>query len=230
MSTTAEKKKGFNFKSLIFKESEENQQSNNINVDSNKNFSNNYSTPTQNFSQPTSSGSLSGVLVPEIKTDLEKTLNENNFEGEDYLELREAIKGMTGVGLDNNTAMKAAFATLSSRGLSKEKAIQTANQYIEILNGEKQKFYSAIEKRTEEKIITPENEINEISQQNVDLAKQIEEITSKINQNNDVISKKKIEITEAKNMIDRTKINYDFTHGQCVKEIQDDIAKIQTII
>jgi len=183
-----------------------------------------------NYTSVSSVGSLTGVIVPTIQADLEKVLVDSNFPGEDYLELRDAIKGMANVGLDSTTALKAAFATLISRGLSKDIAIKTAKDYITILNNEKEKFYGAITSKIKSDVEQPEKEITQLSEENNNLSKQIQEITERIGQNNESISKKKVEITEAQNLIERTKINYDFTHNHCVKEIEDDIQKIQTLI
>lgn len=187
--------------------------------------------PTISYQTPTTYTNVSGVVVPEIKESLEKALMDNNFPGEDYIELREAIKSMvTGTGLDATTAMKAAFATLASRGLTKSKAVETAGKYIEIINKEKEKFLATVSSRTEQKVSKPKQEIEAIAKDNISLAKEIENITKKMNDNNEAISKKKGEIAEQESIIERTKTNYEFTHSIFVKEIQDDVMKIQLVI
>lgn len=190
------------------------------------------SSPT--FISPTNYSSVgTGVADPEIKADLEKVLSDSNFPGEDYYDLREATKNLiTSAGLDPNTALKAAFATLSSnnRGLSKAKALETAGQYIDIINKEKDNFLSAVASRTDQKVSVPTKEIASLQSDNANFAKQIEDITKKMTENNDTISKKKGEIAEQQSIIERSKTNWEFTHAQFVKEIEDDIKKIQLVI
>ena len=174
-----------------------------------------------------------GVADPEIKADLEKVLSDNNFPGEDYYDLREATKNLiTSAGLDPNTAMKAAYATLSSnnRGLSKTKALETAGKYIDIINKEKDNFLGAVAARTDQKVSKPKQEIDSLQKDNLNFSKQIEEITKNMTDNNEAISKKKGEIAEQESIIERSKTNYEFTHAQFVKEIEEDIKKIQLVI
>lgn len=170
------------------------------------------------------------VIVPEIKEALEKVLADNNLPGEDYYDFRMAVKSMVGVGLDITSSTKASFASLSVKGMTKQIVIDTSKQYIEMLDKEKEKFLAAVSKKIDNKISKPKADVSSIEQENIALGKKIEEITKQINDNNTAISKKKGEVAEQESLIEKTKTNYEYTHTSVVKEIQDDITRLQTII
>ncbi len=68
---------------------------------------------------------------------LMKALEEKNLEGFDYLEFKQSVAKLLDIGMDHDTALKAAFATGSTAGLTLEKLVKTARYYTEVLQDEK---------------------------------------------------------------------------------------------
>ena len=59
---------------------------------------------------------------------LTSALAKNNLPGFDYLEFKQSLAALADLGMDEPTAIKSAFATASTVGLTKDKLVKTANQ------------------------------------------------------------------------------------------------------
>ena len=72
-----------------------------------------------------------------ISNVLMKALEDKNLEGFDYLEFKQSVAKMLEIGMDPDTAIKAAFGTGSTVGLTLEKLVKTAKYYTEVLQDRK---------------------------------------------------------------------------------------------
>ena len=81
-----------------------------------------------------------------------KAIEKANLPGFDYLEFRMAVDNLKKINLDEVTAIKSAYATMSTMGLTKERIIETAAHYKSVLVKEREQFDAASQKQQTLKI------------------------------------------------------------------------------
>src|SRR5690349_1625916 len=75
---------------------------------------------------------------------LENALVKQTQAGFDYLKFKQSIDQLAGLKLDGPTALKSAFATASTMGVTKDSLIDSAKHYLKILGEEKKQFDQAL--------------------------------------------------------------------------------------
>lgn len=129
---------------------------------------------------------------------LMKALEDKNLEGFDYLEFKQSVAKMEEIGMDHDTAIRAAFGTGSTVGLTLEKLVKTAKYYTEVLQDEKSKFMNSMEKHLMSNV---EGKAKETSE----LKKKIANWESKIEQLKAEVVKAKAKIESADELISTAK-------------------------
>ncbi|MBY5957138.1 hypothetical protein KUV50_03250 [Membranicola marinus] len=129
-----------------------------------------------------------------------KAIAKNNQTGFDYLEFKQALIRLNKMGVDEDTAIKSAFATASTVGLTKEKLLESAGYYLNILKDEFKQFNTALEKQMESKVHSREKQKSSLESKITALDKKIKNLTeerkdlesklSSIDQQADVARKK----------------------------------------
>ncbi|MGK0449598.1 MAG: putative nucleic acid-binding Zn-ribbon protein [Neolewinella sp.] len=129
---------------------------------------------------------------------LMKALEDKNLEGFDYLEFKQSVANMREIGMDDDTAIRAAFGTGSTVGLTLEKLVKTAKYYTEVLQDEKSKFMNSMEKHLMSNVEGKAKETGE-------LKKKIANWEAKIEQMQVEVKKAKAKIESADELIDSAK-------------------------
>lgn len=160
---------------------------------------------------------------------LEEALKEKNISGFDYFEFRNALKTMASSIPDETIRFNAALATASSMNVNVETLIETAKQYISILNEEGKKFEGDLESET--------TTINNLIKENTAIEKSIKDKSNIIKTLTDEIAELQIkkknnedEITKNKSSLDVVKQQFSTAHDQLVTEIKNDISKLNIYI
>lgn len=125
---------------------------------------------------------------------LMKALEDKNLEGFDYLEFKQSVAKLLDIGMDHDTAIKAAFATGSTAGLTLEKLVKTARYYAEVLQDEKSKFMNSMEKHLM-------SNVEGKAKQTGELKKKIANWEAKVEQLQAEIAKAKAQIASADEVI-----------------------------
>ena len=117
---------------------------------------------------------------------LVQAIEKNNLPGFDYLEFKRAIHQLTGMKLDEATAHKSAFTTAATLGITKEKLIETAGYYRNLIEKEKDHFSQALEHQNNTKVLGKEQEIkrlkDQIERHKIEIARLQDEIAGYLNQ------------------------------------------------
>lgn len=92
------------------------------------------------------------------------TIKENHENGMDYLKFKQSIQNLMQMNMDEATSIKSAYATASTMGLTKESLSKSINNYLTIINKERDKFIETLKKQVEQNIEHPKNEVNEINE------------------------------------------------------------------
>ena len=180
-----------------------------------------HTSPAQNAS--------GGEFNEQIFESLTKALANSNLPGEDYLEFVQAYKSMKSLPMDESLKVQAAFQTLSVKGLTIAKVMESADYYISVLENEKRKFYTALEEQGKGSINNKKREISDLEKINKDKAAQIAALTEEINKNQQRIQENKSQIAEAEGKLDATEKNFLVTFDKVVGQIRANVTKIQQI-
>lgn len=157
---------------------------------------------------------------------LTKALEKNNLPGFDYLEFKQSLGALAAMNLDESIAIKSAYATASMMGLTKEKLLQTATHYITVLNKEKQQFDAALEKQVQQRIKFKQDEVQALRKSVEEHKKTIADLQVKIEEAIKIIEAADAEMSEAREKLEGTKKNFEFTLQSIINQIEKDIEQI----
>ncbi len=160
---------------------------------------------------------------------LSNAIEKNNLKGFDYLEFKKSVVAMAGM-LDEETAIKSAFATAVNMGLTKDKLLQSIEHYKNVLSKEKRQFDDALKAQTEQKINNKREEKLQLKEHIVNLKKKIAEVESKISAYQERIDNSDAEIASAEAKINETKSKFEAAFTKFNDEISSDFNTINTIL
>ena len=156
-----------------------------------------------------------------------KAIEKANLPGFDYLEFRMAVDNLKKINLDEVTAIKSAYATMSTMGLTKERIIETAAHYKSVLIKEREQFDAASQKQQSLKI-------GQNLQQVGDLQRKVAENEAKIKQLQEEVEAARTKIREldyerdnAAARIEDAKTKYLFAHQSIMNLMEKDVDNIR---
>jgi len=150
-----------------------------------------------------------------IMSKLLSILNENNQEGFDYLEYKNAIKSLKSMDMDEKTRYRSAFATAKTLGVTVPKLLKSIGFYQKVLNEERLKFNKTLKKN---------NNINLNKKEEDELIKKIESKKEKIKQLTKEVSALEKQLYGSLN--GHTSIDFEATTNRLIQEMREDIKKI----
>jgi hypothetical protein len=169
-----------------------------------------------------------GIVDKKFVDHFVQLLENSNLKGPDYFEFMQALKGLSGLGLSEEKQFQAAWASFKAMGGITDINVltATANQYIALLDADKQGFLKDVDNAVTQKVGGLQNDLKNTQAENEAMAKQIIDLQQKINANNDKITKISSDIAEQSGKITSNKNNYEITYDSFVEQIKGDIAKI----
>ena len=157
---------------------------------------------------------------------LAAVIEQNNLPGFDYYEFKRAVAMLMTMSLDEATAHKSAFQTAATMGVTKEKLVETAQYYRNLVEKENTNFAAALEKQNQTKITDKQSEIaryqDQIARNEAEITRLQEEIVGyreKANQAD-------LQIKSDANKLDGTKEAFETTLKAVLFTIDSDIEKI----
>ena len=154
-------------------------------------------------------------------------ISANSLQGFDYLKFKESVHSLLGMGMDESTAIKSSFATISTLGISKDKLLETGNHYLDVLNKEKEQFDAALQKQMHQRVASKKDETLYLKEKLEEYSKKISELQSQIEDITKKIGTADSEIKAAKNKIEKTKDLFESTYNTFVKKLKTDLSFIQ---
>jgi hypothetical protein len=170
-----------------------------------------------------------GVVDKKFVDHFVSLIENSNLKGPDYFEYMQALKSLSGLGLSEDKQYQAAWASFKAMGGITDVNVlsNTANQYISVLDNDRQAFLKDVEAAITEKVGGLKNALKSTQDENEAMAKQIIDLQNRINSNNEKITKITGDITEQSAKITTNKNNYEITYNSFVEQIKGDIAKIK---
>lgn len=107
-----------------------------------------------------------GKLVDEKSLEmLTQVIEKNNLPGFDYYEFKRSVMMLKEMSLEEAVAFKSAFQTASTVGVTKEKLVETAQYYRNLMTKEQENFTAALEKQHQVRITDRKSEIGRLIDQ-----------------------------------------------------------------
>ena len=169
-----------------------------------------------------------GIVDKKFGEHFVSLIENSNFKGPDYFEYMQALKSLAGLGLSEEKQYQAAWASFKAMGGITDVTVltNTANQYVSILDSDRQNFLKGVEVAITDKVGGLKNSLKTTQDENETLAKQIIDLQNRINANNEKITNFTTDISEQSAKITTNKSNYEITYSSFVEQIKGDIAKI----
>jgi hypothetical protein len=182
-------------------------------------------TVQQNSNEPAPKGEFND----QIFNSLTKAISDANLPGEDYLEFVSALQAMQKIELAESVKMQTVLATLSIKGLTVQKIVESADYYMKVLENEKDKFKQAMAQQTQGKVDEKHKQIKMLEETNLKKAEQIKALTDEINFNTGEIEKIKKDIQDADIKIKTTENNFYATFDYVANQITNNVEKIKNL-
>lgn len=157
---------------------------------------------------------------------LSNAIEKNNLPGFDYFEFKRAVMALQQMQLDEPTCFKSAFATAATVGLTKEKLIETAGYYRNILLQEKAHFDQALESQNDTKVTSREQEIkrlrDQIERHKAEITRLQDEIAGYLTEIDQAEASVKSEATK----LEKTRKAFEQTHQSVLLQIDRDVENM----
>lgn len=152
----------------------------------------------------------------------------NNFDAAtfDYMKFRKSVSSLTELNMDSATSYKSAFATASTMGLTKEKLLNSAKKYSQVLDDERESFATALLQQKAVKIEGRKSEVSSLVQKIEEHKLRIKELEREIEIFQTRIDNVDQDVEQASIKIDGTKKKFLDVYKVLSDSIKKDIETI----
>ena len=169
------------------------------------------------------------ALNPKILETLHNAMNKANLPGEDYYELTKAVEAMGNINLSEDDKLRSAIAALSTKGLTVEKVVDSATYYLEVLENEKRKFYTAFENKIKGSINADKKRIKQLKDAIEEKNAKIAELKNVIEESKKMINDLEKEIQRSDEKVEGIEESFLFTYEHVINKIKKDIEKVSSL-
>lgn len=188
----------------------------------------NFTTPVAPVVNPVQGGDQE--LMVKFLEHFQKVFSNSNLPGPDYFEFSTMKNTPSMSVIPESARFAACFSALNVQGLTKQKLIETAQQYVQILELDATDFSSQLEtkyKETVGKMTEEASHLNDLVQTST---KQIEELNKTILDASSRRQQLTVEISNQEQTLKTKKSFYDFALAQMKQTISDDVSKVNQYI
>lgn len=159
---------------------------------------------------------------------LSKVLESHNQSGFDYLEYKKAVHSIAKLQhMEESAQFKTAFAAAMSMNVQPNHLIDSAKNYVTILETEYTKFNQTAANFLQSQVSTRETESVQLTQLIKEKEKQLRQIEADLEKHNKRLSEIDNEIKTAKTKVETNKTSFKMAYEQLVGQIKDDIRKME---
>ena len=156
-------------------------------------------------------------------------LKKANLPGPDYYEFSKVEEVLRASISDGKARIAAAFASLmASGGLTKEKLLESAGRYIEIITKDREGFQNALAAKQQEEVGSRKTRIEELAKEIDAGSKEIQALTKKISENQTEMQTLNNEIAESDIRIKKNGASYLAACDEFTQKITNDVEHIKT--
>ena len=196
--------------------------------------------PTNQVHTPVVSDRLKALNFPEstleqgdvekFEKHFDKLFEETNFPGPDYFEFWKMMETLEKHIPDETSRISGVFASLSIQGLTKEKLLQTAQQYKTVIEQDHTNFNNAVNSKSETDILARKKSIEDYDNKIAANAQEIQRLTKEITELQIKSSALKEEINQENAKLEANTKGYAIAYLAMIKKIDSDIVKIQNTL
>lgn len=161
---------------------------------------------------------------------LAQAIERSNLPGFDYFEFKRAVATLASMQIDEATAYKSAFTTAATVGITKEKLLETAAFYKNVVEKEREQFAKALENQQAAKVTSRQTEVtrlrDQIERHKADIQRMQDEMAGYLTQIEQAEASAK---TEAEKLT-KTKDAFEFTHKSVLLQIEKDIENLHKYV
>lgn len=169
--------------------------------------------------------SLTNEEMDKFAQHFEGLLKGANLPGPDYYEFTRVMDTLAGPIKDEATRIAAAFQSLAVQGLTKEKLFSSAQQYIDIIEKDREGFQAAVDSKAQEEITARKQRLADLEKDIKNASDQINQLTAVIAKSKNESSQLQTEITETETKIKRNESAYQAACDAVINKIKMDIEK-----
>lgn len=160
----------------------------------------------------------------------EKLFDQANLPGPDYYEFMKMMETLEAHIKDEKTRLSATYASLTIQGLTKDKLLDTAKTYKEIISNDKVQFEKIANDKSEREIGQKKKDVLHLEETIKKNSELIQKLTKEIADSQTTMGNLKAIIAEEENKLAKNKQGYLLACEAMVKKISEDITKIQTTL
>ncbi|MBI5219828.1 MAG: hypothetical protein HY958_12950 [Bacteroidia bacterium] len=171
---------------------------------------------------------LNAEDVDKFAKHFESLFDQANLPGPDYFEFWKMMETLEKHIADENARISATFAALSVQGLTKEKLIETANQYKLVIQNDRTNFEKALNDAGRNEIELRQKKLKDLELLIQKNSEMIQKLTKEITESQGMTARLKVEVQEEENKFSKNKNGYLIACEAVLNKITTDIQKIQT--
>jgi hypothetical protein len=187
-------------------------------------------TPSVTPKSTTPSHVFNAGEIDKFEKHFEKMFNQANLPGPDYFEFWKTMETLEAHIPDEKARISATFASLSIQGLTKDKLIQTAEKYKELIELDKANFEKVVNQKSENEIGQKRKDLKGLEEKIAHNSEMIQRLTKEISEAQQSMNKIKSEIAEEESKLASNKNGYVMASQAMINKITSDVQKIQSTI
>ena len=168
-----------------------------------------------------------GLMDERSAQSLAGALSSNSLQGFDYLKFKQSYQQLLAMGMVEEMAVRSAFTTAATMGLTKEKLLQTAEHYQNVLHREEKQFDAALKKQLHQKVDSRRDEREFLEAKINEYQKKIEDLQKQIVEFRNQMENAESEIAESKEKIEQTKERFNHAYQHFLDSISHDLELIK---
>lgn len=157
-------------------------------------------------------------------------LESSNQEGFDYLEFKDFLRSLANVPMEDSIRFKSAFATAQTMGATKEKILESARTYMDLLKKEEVKFQDALNGQRDKNLTSKQHDIKKLEKTIQDKQTEIEKLKTDMEEHRKQIGVLENEINAASDKLVQTASDFEATYRALLDQIQSDVKNIESHI
>lgn len=173
---------------------------------------------------------LNSEDLDKFEKHFEKLFDQANLPGPDYYEFMKMTETLEAHIKDENARFSATYASLAIQGLTKDKLVETATAYKNMVGQDKVQFEKTVNDKSEREIGQKRKDLQKLEETVKQHAETIQRLTKEISEAQVGMGSLKAVITEEEHKLARNKQGYVLACDAMIKKITDDITKIQTTL
>lgn len=168
--------------------------------------------------------------IDKFEKHFEKLFEQTNLPGPDYYEFFKMMETLEPHIHDEKARISATFASLSIQGMTKEKLIDTAKKYMDVVHSDKANFEKALKDAGTSEVDQRKRKLQELEAMIQKNSETIQKLTKEISDGQVLMGKLKVEVQEEENKFNKNRSGYNIACEAMLTKITTDIQKIQTTL